>query len=509
MLSRISLTKFTKVFWYLYNRNILLATYLSRLIWHLYPKTTVITQFGVSKHILFFLALGSKYHETALGYLTDLELRHDCTNPDLIRRYYLGFAATALNAKKSGLVINLFENKVKNSPHSFWAWRILLDSLYLRGKNELFAKYYSQYLEIQNDIKNSCRIPTDVDYYGEYVTNSIGHVTYLADIAIAKKRGLIHSTSKDIIIKYPKASPYSLFFKNILTYYKYCELRNIPLARKSDIDFVEKRFLYQVNSKTSAHDYFQLRLRIYSEPSSAPNFKLSTETIIQGKNKLKRLGISDSDWYVVLHVRRALDGSLRNADIRTYLDSIREVNQRGGHIIRIGDRYMPRLPTTEKCLDLAYSESPDSDLDLFLLATCKFAIVSNSGPAEIPFYYNTCRVITNVLCIKHVVTLPGDILVPTLFYDKSRHQYVSMSNVLNSSTFSSETNIREAKNIEFRQNTSDEILSAVCEMFNSFEQKRHPQTTDQAKFHSMCRASNFPFHGRISELWLHKYSSLI
>jgi putative glycosyltransferase (TIGR04372 family) len=504
--------KILKNGWYLYNKHKKFWRIVSIIIWFAIPKIKIITEVRFIKNILYLSALGAQNFEQAAKYLNEIEKNEEKNNPDLVRRYYLGFASVAKQSKNPEILISLFEHRAKNHPDDFWVWRVLIDTSYFLGKCKSFKKFYLNYLNVQKKYKSEIDLPLHVNYFGSYVTNSIGHLTYLADLAVAKNLGLLGKESKDVVIFNETEISNTLFLECLKNDYYFLKKNDALYEKIFDNDFLEKRFLYLIETEDKIKDFWQFKLEIYQAwhtKSNLPILELPMSAVDHGITKLRKLGIFENDWFVVLHVRQALDGSLRNADINTYLESILEVTSRGGWVIRIGDNLMPKLPKMEKVIDLAHASTHDGNFDVFLLATCKFSIVSNSGPAEIPFYFLKNRVITNIVCIKHAVTNPGDIVIPIFFYNKKERIHVKLKEVLESDSFSTEINIRKNKEIELKYNSSEEIHSAVCQMISFVNNNIEPLSKQQLKFSQVCKESGFPFQGAVSASWSKKYANLI
>lgn len=120
------------------------------------------------------------------------------------------------------------------------------------------------------------------------------------------------------------------------------------------------------------------------------------------RQKLEDLGVPTGKWYVCLHVR---DGgfhgdwsSRRNADIQSYLPAVKEIVNRGGVVVRMGDCRMRPAPLEEGLIDYAISEFKDEWFDLFLIQNCHLYIGMQSGITDAAVLLGRPLLITNMDC---------------------------------------------------------------------------------------------------------------
>lgn len=117
---------------------------------------------------------------------------------------------------------------------------------------------------------------------------------------------------------------------------------------------------------------------------------LTEEERAEGDRLLARMGVPEDARLVVLHVRTSgyyggdSHFDFRNLDIRDYVKTIRHLTGRGYHVVRIGDRTMPRLPDLGgRVIDAPFSGDYQPLLEPAAIGRCDFMIASMSGPCSL------------------------------------------------------------------------------------------------------------------------------
>lgn len=133
-----------------------------------------------------------------------------------------------------------------------------------------------------------------------------------------------------------------------------------------------------------------------------PECQVSKKTLEVGRASIERWGISDTDWWVCLHVREPgfyqdfESSSYRNADIDEYSAAIEEVTSRGGWVLRLGDPSMKRVPGQNNVVDVAHDPARSSRLDAFLVSHCRAFIGMQSGLMDTALLFSRPTLITNM-----------------------------------------------------------------------------------------------------------------
>ena len=226
------------------------------------------------------------------------------------------------------------------------------------------------------------------------------------------------------------------------------------------------------------------------------------------KTNLNNLGINNNDWFVCLHVREGgfkkdWDNPL-NANIMNYINSIKEIVNRGGYVIRVGDSSMQKLPNIEGLIDYPFTKFKNPEMDSFLLKNCKFFICMGSGPLDAANLLFRKRLLL-VNTAQYLHGLPfnkGSYAIFKQVYSKNKKRFLSLKEYL-----------LDAKNINnkwwisddhlLHENNEDEIKQAVVEMLDYSEEL--PRTNLQSQFrmeYEKCIKifqNNFKFSNNKSE----------
>jgi putative glycosyltransferase (TIGR04372 family) len=204
-----------------------------------------------------------------------------------------------------------------------------------------------------------------------------------------------------------------------------------------------------------------------------PLLKLPPEIAVRGRTLLQSVGITEEAWFVVLHLRdsrwKGLTAGMhgiRNVDPATYLPAIAEITARGGWVIRIGDADSLPLPPLANFFDYCRSEMRADWMDIFLLASCRFMLGTNSGPCFVPPLYGVPVVLTNWLPPGMRPWHASDIFVPKLLKRKANGSYLTLSQTLHEplSHCHSQRYLAEYGGLMVQDSDAELIRGAVTEM---------------------------------------------
>ncbi|MFA6217316.1 MAG: TIGR04372 family glycosyltransferase [Candidatus Omnitrophota bacterium] len=204
-----------------------------------------------------------------------------------------------------------------------------------------------------------------------------------------------------------------------------------PLARNQLTGYATYRFAFSEGAA-----YFpEIQKKFASRP---PLLKLSETDRKRGQAFLEEQGMPQGAWFVCLHCREdgylgQVNQSLRNADINNYLLAVEAIVKRGGWVVRMGDATMKPLPYQEHVIDYAHSKNKSQQLDVFLCASCKFFLGSDSGLYHVASIFGVSAAIANYahLC----GSLPygaDDIGIPKLIWSEKEKRYLRFKEVLQS-----------------------------------------------------------------------------
>jgi putative glycosyltransferase (TIGR04372 family) len=162
----------------------------------------------------------------------------------------------------------------------------------------------------------------------------------------------------------------------------------------------------------------------------------------RGWQALTRLGMKEGDWFVCLHVR---DGGYyresetgcnslslhRSAPIETYLPAIDHIIDRGGWVIRLGDRSAQKLDYKRQgFIDYAWSDERSDWMDIFLMGSCRFLIGTNSGPMCVAAAFGTPCAISNYIPFSIAAPGPNNLFTPKMLYSRKLGRYLTFNEML-------------------------------------------------------------------------------
>lgn len=241
----------------------------------------------------------------------------------------------------------------------------------------------------------------------------------------------------------------------------------------------------------------------------------------EGNECLQRLGVPAGAWYVCLHVRDQgfhqnwdkAHPSARNANIDNYLPAAREIVKRGGFVIRMGDKSMKKLVNEQGIIDYPHSEYKSQFMDVFLCATAKFFIGTNSGLGLVPPIFGVPCALTNWIPIGIPQWYPRDIYIPKLIYSNQLKRNLTFDEMLhtNAGWIQFEESMA-AQGLVAIPNTEEDIMDVVVEML---ERETGHSTANEASllkqrsFEKMIEISNSFVGARIGHKFLEKYEHLL
>jgi len=143
----------------------------------------------------------------------------------------------------------------------------------------------------------------------------------------------------------------------------------------------------------------------WARQKRAPLLQISDTDRAIGEKTLAALNVPKDAWYVGLHVRESgyygeSAGGIsthRNAAIEDYLPAIKAVTDRGGYVIRLGDKSMRPLPPMERVIDYARSRHKSPQADIFFCATSRFVIGTTSGLTTACLAFGTPMMLVNCI----------------------------------------------------------------------------------------------------------------
>lgn len=261
--------------------------------------------------------------------------------------------------------------------------------------------------------------------------------------------------------------------------------------------------------------------------SRKPFLSLSVNDLERGRKTLEQLGISKDDWFICFNCREAGHyssdsvewSSCRNSSPIHLELALQEVIDKGGWCIRMGSPKSAPLPQSlqrhRRVIDYPHSSVVSDFMDIFLASSCKFFLGSNSGITVTASVLGTPCVYTNIVPFGERPIFHNAIGIFKLHRLKGSGRFISFPQCLQSHlSLSISLKDYDEFNIELIENTPEEILDVVKEMFDQLENKPPNRSTEnllQTKFLSLLTSFNLGYysHSRVGKGFLQKYQYLM
>ena len=247
--------------------------------------------------------------------------------------------------------------------------------------------------------------------------------------------------------------------------------------------------------RSEVHHGFDIRELSLTQPLHA---HLADEDEAAAAAVAADLGL-DREKLVVLHVRegstKATAGiedrskdTVRNADIGTFIPAIDEIVARGYTVVRIGD---PSMRPLERAgvIDLATHQRRTQALELWCLARCAFFIASDSGPYLLSWLFEVPCLSVNITNTLGVFPLrPADRYLVKRLRDVATGQLVPLVTMLREDfIYGIRRRIFKTGEVEYVDNTPEEILAGVREMFDAVGGSAPPESEAQRRYAGLVR----------------------
>ncbi len=214
----------------------------------------------------------------------------------------------------------------------------------------------------------------------------------------------------------------------------------------------------------------------------------------QGECLLEKLGLSQGDWYVCLHLRASsfLGDTVRewqNQTITNYLPLIEHLTALGAYVIRMGDPSMPPLPQVDRVVDYAHSPHRSPFADIFLSSKAKFFIGSQSGLRVLPMMLGTPLLNLNYYPLSLDDIQPSNLTIFKRVFSEKKGDFLTLREIMADPMLCHRQTDEEYRNagLSIRENTPEEVLAATCEYLDLL--KFDAWTPEQRCFQEELRGS--------------------
>ena len=327
-------------------------------------------------------------------------------------------------------------------------------------------------------------------FLGSDWTGPLGHVVQLSAVIKLQKLNLL-TDEKRVLLYDPK------FVANLpLLKLLGSDLLMIK-ANRFEIDRFTSRFEAIVDDvptfrmKTGAIDQWSaidIANLEWKNSGSPTLLKLDDETEAKGRKILKRWGLTDTDWFVAIHVREGShrdQARLPNADIKSYLPMIQEIVNRGGHVVRMGSPMMTPLPKMRSVIDYAHAVERVDWMDVFLWAKSKFFVGTQSGGSEAAMCFDTPTIRSNFSSYGHCFWSDKSFMVPKRYRISDQNSSMNLRDALRSPIPHCESTVHQDFKFEVIDNSEEDLIGAANEMLSRLNSQNWNLTEKQEKAQSI------------------------
>ena len=202
------------------------------------------------------------------------------------------------------------------------------------------------------------------------------------------------------------------------------------------------------------------------------HFSLSESDIKKGNDLRHKLNIPESAPVVTLHaresgyVRDSSHNSYRNASIENYMPAINYLVNEGFYVVRLGDKSMKHFVNPpSQFIDAPFHPEYTDFFEPYFCGTSKFFIGCSSGPDMLAHGFGTPVLHSNASMQAYVWGNEKDLYVPKKIYSHQQGRYLTYEEfILSPAVVFAHDKRHDLAGIEFKENSSEEILMAVKEM---------------------------------------------
>lgn len=289
-----------------------------------------------------------------------------------------------------------------------------------------------------------------------------------------------------------------------------------PLARPKTLEYDVGRYAVAINSSGAA---FAIQTKYNGKP---PLLSLRESDRKSGWECLQKLGVPEDAWFVCVHCREPgyAPGedfhNFRNADIDSYLSAIEAIVDHGGWCIRMGDPTMKPLPAMKHVIDYAHHDIRSDWMDIFLCASCKYFLGSDSGLHAVADVFGTPCAIANKVPMSVVLPYgPSDIGIPKLMWSCKEERYLTFAEVLSAPIGNFRfTRLYSEVGMRVVENSPEDIKDLAVEMLEITEGTVTYSAEDerlQERFKSLVKPGHYSYgaSSRVGRDFLRKYAWLL
>ena len=246
----------------------------------------------------------------------------------------------------------------------------------------------------------------------------------------------------------------------------------------------------QIGIKEVAYNNKYLFKKDFNKIKPYPNYstvKLNSFKSEQNKKIFDKTFNITNNKIVCLHVRDPKYRSdskkriYRNSKVDTYIPAIEYLIKKNYVVVRLGDKKKDKINFSHQNFIDLY----DHKHDIYLINSCSFFIGTLSGPMDVSYLFQKPTLLTNVDSM--YIGFPRNFKDRVIFKKAVLNNKEILLNEHLDLPFSYHNYLEQNKNLNFIDNTPNEILEATKEFVNNLEKNNFDKTIIQKKFNDRLK----------------------
>jgi len=437
---------------------------------------------------------------------------------------------TYIGCEKTELALSVFQTLNKHAPDNPDILRYIGNLQYTMGYMDEASSTLQRVLKIYSEQAKIAARQHGIDkrelFGGQVVMTHLGELAQKIDLYLKSRAlGLSESFEPVLFVK-----DEDLCNRCLLDYWgEYLTLQPLDDSNREDL---EKRFEFSMHIldietvpdgrallRESAYPLVQ---REWERQNRPPLLQLTDDHKKRGRRWLKERGVPETAWFVCMHVREPhtyqedvpwSSNKYRNAEIETYYDAIRAITDRGGWVIRVGDKSMTPLEGFANVIDYATGEDHEDWIDIFIMGAARFFLGGASGPCNVAITFGVPLLGINWFPLGQWLNTERDVFIHKRFRNTETGRLLNIRESITPPLFLalSPFSIDDA-GLDVIPNTPDEIREAAIEMMDRLDGVCDYSDADnevQGKYMAMADPYNIQWSCRVGRYFLNQHPELI
>lgn len=369
----------------------------------------------------------------------------------------------------------LLSESLEKFPNSIELLKLLAQVYFRMGEWKKFVSTLVATSSVRDLVAEEMQISKlNHRFLGSDWTGPLGHIVQLAAV-IKLERLNLSSNEKRVLLFDPKFVANSSLLNLIGSYLPMIKSNRIDIdkfTKQFEVIFDDVPTFRMKNGVIDQWSAIDIANYEWKKCGNSSLLKLDGKTKTKGGQILKKWGLAESDWFVAMHVREGAhrdQARLPNADVNSYLPMIQEITKRGGYVIRMGSPLMTPLPKMSNVIDYAHAVERVDWMDVFLWASAKFFVGTQSGGSEAAMCFDTPTIRTNFSSYGHCFWSDRSFMVPKMYKMSTQTEPMNLRDSLRSPIPHCESTVHQNFKFEVIDNSADDLTNAAKEMFLRLE----------------------------------------